>query len=119
MLQANCLKTRGGGVSKSGGTTGDENLGVYDFKDNKTTGTVTVTKVWDDDKTNEEREIPDIKISTAKPSKSALVYTVTFHGDKDAGLVFDDGSDVNEVVYNSSGQIVDGKFKIPNGTGVG
>ena len=53
-----------GGVSKSGDTTGDENLGVYDFKDNKTTGIVTVTKVWDDDKTNEEREIPDIKIST-------------------------------------------------------
>ena len=26
-------------------TGGDENLGVYDFKDNKTTGTVTVTKV--------------------------------------------------------------------------
>ena len=104
-----------GGVSKSGGTTGDENLGVYDFKDNKTTGTVTVTKVWDDDKTNEEREIPDIKISTAKPSKSALGYTVTFHGDKDAGLVFDDGSDVNEVVYNSSRQIVDGVFKVPRG----
>ena len=93
--------------------------GVYDFKDNKTTGTVTVTKVWDDDKTNDERAIPDIKISTAKPGKNPLGYTVTFHGNKDAGLVFDDGSDVNEVVYNSSGQIVDGKFKIPNGTGVG
>ena len=104
-----------GGVSKSGDTTEDENLGVYDFKDNKTTGTVTVTKVWDDDKTNEEREIPDIKISTAKPSKSTLGYTVTFHGDKDAGLVFDDGRDVNEVVYNSSGQIVDGMFKVPGG----
>ena len=93
-------------------TGGDENLEVYDFKDNKTTGTVTVTKVWDDDKTNEERAIPDIKISTEKPSKSTLGYTVTFHGDKDAGLVFDDGSDVNEVVYNSSGQIVDGVFKV-------
>ena len=56
-------------------TGGDENLGVYDFKDNKTTGTVTVTKVWDDDKTNEERYIPDIKISTAKPSKSPVRRT--------------------------------------------
>ena len=92
-------------------TCGDENLGVYDFKDNKTAGTVTVTKVWDDDKTNEEREIPDIKISTAKPSKSALGYMVTFHGDKNAGLVFNDGRDINEVVYNSSGQIVDGVFE--------
>ena len=97
----------------------DKNLGVYDFKDNKTTGTVTVTKVWDDDKTNEERVIPDIKISTEKPSKSTLGYTVTFHGDKDAGLVFDDGSDVNEVVYNSSGQIVDGVFKVPGGVAAG
>lgn len=114
MLLANCQKIRGG-VSKSGNTAGDENLGVYDFKDNKTTGTVTVTKVWDDDKTNEEREIPDIKISTEKPSKSALGYTVTFHGNKAAGLVFDDGSDVNEVVYNSSRQIVDGVFKVPRG----
>lgn len=93
----------------------DENLGVYDFKDNKTTGTVTVTKVWDDDKTNDERAIPDIKISTAKPSKNTLGYTVTFHGNKAAGLVFDNGSDVNEVVYNSSGQIVDGVFKVPGG----
>ena len=106
-----------GGVSKSGDATGDENLGVYDFKDNKMTGTVTVTEVWDDDKTNEERTIPDIKISTAKPGKNPLGYTITFHGDKDAGLVFDDGSDVNEVVYNSSGQIVEGVFKIPKGWG--
>lgn len=97
----------------------DENLGVYDFKDNKTTGTVTVTKVWDDDKTNDERAIPDIKISTAKPSKSALGYTVTFHGNKAAGLVFNDGRDINEVVYNSSGQIVDGVFKVPGGWAAG
>ena len=106
-----------GGGSKSGDAIGDENLGVYDFKDNKMTGTVTVTEVWDDDKTNEERTIPDIKISTAKPGKNPLGYTITFHGDKDAGLVFDDGSDVNEVVYNSSGQIVEGVFKIPKGWG--
>ena len=53
----------------------------------------------------------DIKLSTKKPNKSTLGYTVTFHGNKDAGLVFDDGNDVNDVVYNSSGQIVDGAFK--------
>lgn len=35
----------------------DDTGGVYDFKDNKTTGTVTVTKVWDDGLTNDEREI--------------------------------------------------------------
>ena len=92
---------------------------VYDFKDNKTTGTITVTKEWSDKRTNSERPEPEIKISTKKPSKSTLGYTVTFHGNKDAGLVFDDGSDVNEVVYNSSGQIVDGAFKMPGGFATG
>ena len=87
---------------------------VYDFKDNKTTGTVTVTKVWDDGLTNNEREIPDIKISTKKPSKSTLGYTVTFHGN---GLKFADGSETNEIVLNSSGQIVSGMFKVPGNTG--
>lgn len=124
MVVSDAAADVGAGVDAAGelsenalNTGGDENLGVYDFKDSKTTGTVTVTKVWDDDKTNEEREIPDIKISTAKPGKNPLGYTITFHGDKDAGLVFDDGSDVNEVVYNSSGQIVEGVFKIPKGWG--
>ena len=94
-------------------TGGDKNLGVYDFKDNKTTGTVTVTKVWDDDKTNEERAIPDIKISTEKPSKSTLGYTVTFHGN---GAYFADDTVENQVLYNSSGQIISGNYK--TGTGI-
>ena len=29
--------------------------GVYDFKDNKTSGVIIVTKIWDDNLTNEER----------------------------------------------------------------
>lgn len=93
-------------------TGGDENLGVYDFKDNKTTGTVTVTKVWDDDKTNDERAIPDIKISTEKPSKSTLGYTVTFHSN---GAYFADNTVENQVLYNSSGKIISGNYK----TGIG
>ena len=105
--------------SHVGVTAENEDLGVYDFKDNKTTGTITVTKEWSDKRTNSERPEPEIKISTKKPSKSTLGYTVTFHGNKDAGLVFDDGSDVNEVVYNSSGQIVDGAFKMPGGFAAG
>ena len=60
----------------------NEDLGVYDFKDNKTTGTVTVTEEWNDKLTNSERPEPEIKISTKKPNKSTLGYTVTFHGDK-------------------------------------
>ena len=90
--------------------------GIYDFKDNKTTGTVTITKKWDDGLTNAEREIPDMCLSTEKPSKSTKGYTVTFHGN---GLKFADGTDENMVVYNSSGQIVEGSYKEAVGTGIG
>ena len=90
--------------------------GIYDFKDNKTTGTITITKKWDDGLTNAEREIPDMYLSTEKPSKSTKGYTVTFHGN---GLKFADGTDENMVVYNSSGQIVEGSYKEAVGTGVG
>ena len=96
--------------------TGAENgEGIYGFKDNKTTGTITITKKWDDGLTNAEREIPDMYLSTAKPSKSTKGYTVTFHGN---GLKFADGTDENMVVYNSSGQIVEGSYKEAVGTGV-
>ena len=93
----------------------DDGSGIYDFKDNKTAGTVTITKKWDDGLTNAEREIPDMYLSTEKPSKSTKGYTVTFHGN---GLKFADGTDENMVVYNSSGQIVEGSYKEAVGTGV-
>ena len=97
------------------GKDGDADEGIYDFKDNKTTGTITITKKWDDGLTNAEREIPDMYLSTEKPSKSTKGYTVTFHGN---GLMFADGTDENTVVYNSSGQIVEGSYKEAVGTGV-
>ena len=93
----------------------DDGSGIYDFKDNKTAGTVTITKKWNDGLTNAEREIPDMCLSTEKPSKSTKGYTVTFHGN---GLKFADGTDENMVVYNSSGQIVEGSYKEAVGTGV-
>ena len=93
----------------------DISEGTYDFKDNKTTGTITITKKWDDGLTNAEREIPDMYLSTEKPSKSTKGYTITFHGN---GLKFADGTDENMVVYNSSGQIVEGSYKEAVGTGV-
>lgn len=77
---------------------------------------MTITKKWDDGLTNAEREIPDMSISTEKPSKSTKGYTVTFHGN---GMKFADGTDENMVVYNSSGQIVEGSYKEAVGTGVG
>ena len=101
--------------SVESGEDGNADEGIYDFKDNKTTGTVTITKKWDDGLTNAEREIPDMYLSTEKPSKSTKGYTVTFHGNE---LKFADGTDENMVVYNSSGQIVDGSYKEAVGTGV-
>ena len=101
------------GDAEAGAENGE---GIYDFKDNKTTGTVTITKKWDDGLTNAEREIPDMYLSTEKPSKSTKGYTITFHGN---GLKFADGADENMVVYNSSGQIVEGSYKEVTGTGVG
>ena len=100
-------------VATSGNS--DDGSGIYDFKDNKTTGTITITKKWDDGLTNAEREIPDMCLSTEKPSKSTKGYTITFHGN---GLKFADGTDENMVVYNSSGQIVEGSYKEAVGTGV-
>ena len=94
----------------------DDGSGIYDFKDNKTAGAVAITKKWDGGLTNAEREIPDMYLSTEKPSKSTKGYTVTFHGN---GLKFADGTDENMVVYNSSGQIVEGSYREAVGTGVG
>ena len=76
---------------------------------------MTITKKWDDGLTNAEREIPNMYLSTEKPSKSTKGYTITFHGN---GLKFADGTDENMVVYNSSGQIVEGSYKEAVGTGV-
>ena len=96
-----------------------EMSGVYDFKDNKTTGTVTVVEKWDDQSNNAERPVVDVSLSTTKPSKSPLGYMVTFHADAEKGLTFADGSTENEVVYNSSGQVVSGAYKgLTDGNGV-
>lgn len=86
---------------------------VYDFKDSKTSGVVTVTKLWDDSMSNDERSVLDISISTAKPGKNPLGYTITYHGN---GLTFADGSTENEVVVNKSGKIVSGQYKELSGS---
>ena len=85
--------------------------GVYQFPDTKTSGSITVVKKWDDQSNNAKRPTVDVSISTAKPSKNPLGYTITFHGDKDNGLVFADGKTTNDIVYNSSGQIVSGNYQ--------
>ena len=101
------------GASGEDGDT--ETSGVYEFKDNKTTGTVTVVEKWDDQSNNAERPVVDVSLSTAKPSKNPLGYTVTFHADAKKGLTFANGRESNEVVYNKSGQIVSGRYLAVNG----
>ena len=90
----------------------DENL-VYNFKDAKKEGTVTFTKKWKDRKLNDNRPIPDIEISTAKPRKDVRGYTVTFHSN---GLKFADGSTENDMIFNNSKDIVSGQYKMPKGS---
>ena len=85
---------------------------VYDFKDPKTSGVVSVTKNWDDSSSNDKRTVPDVSISTVDPSKLNRTYTITFHGN---GLKFADGSEENTVIYNGSGQIISGTYNIPIG----
>ena len=89
-------------------SSGDDSGKVYDFKDSRTSGVVTVTKSWDDSSSNDERAVPDISISTEKPNKNPLGYTITYHGN---GLTFADGSMENEVVVNKSGKIISGQYK--------
>lgn len=90
----------------------DEDL-VYNFKNSKKDGTITFTKKWKDNKSNNDRPVPDIEISTKKPSKNTKGYTVTFYGN---GLKFADGTDTNEMVFNSSKEVVSGQYKIPGST---
>lgn len=89
----------------------DDDL-IYNFKDAKKEGTITLTKKWKDRKDNDSRPVPDIEISTAKPRQNASGYTVTFNGN---GMAFSDGTQINKMVFNSSMEIVSGQYKIPTG----
>lgn len=74
---------------------------------------MTVTKTWEDSLSNNERPVPDVSISTSKPGKNPLGFTITYHGN---GLTFEDGSSENEIVVNSSGKIVSGQYKELSGS---
>ena len=91
----------------------DDSGNVYNFKDSKTSGVVIVTKTWEDSLSNEERPVPDVSISTSKPGKNPLGYTITYHAN---GLTFLDGSTENEIIVNSSGKIVSGQYKELSGS---
>lgn len=83
---------------------------IYNFRDAKKEGTITFVKRWKDGKKEEDRNIPNIEISTKKPRKNVSGYTVIFHGN---GMTFADGSTENEMLFNSSMNIIGGQYKVP------
>lgn len=92
------------------GTTEFNGAEVYDFKDTKTSGMVCLIKRWEDDKTNDERVIPDMTITTQRPSADPMGYTVTFDAN---GGTYGNGTTSNEVIYNQSNAIVAGTYMEP------
>ena len=87
---------------------------IYDFKNIPTGGVVKLTKIWKDSKTNEDRTIPDMTISTKKPSKDLRGYTITFDAN---GGTFAGGATTNEMVYSKDGTKVGGTYALPKQEG--
>ena len=87
---------------------------IYDFKNIPTGGVVKLTKIWKDSKTNEDRTIPDMIISTKKPSKDLSGYTITFDAN---GGIFASGATTNEMVYSKDRTIVEGTYALPKQEG--
>ena len=83
---------------------------IYDFKNIPTGGVVKLTKIWKDSKTNAQREIPDMTISTKKPLKDLRGYTITFDAN---GGTFAGGATTNEMVYSKAGDLVAGTYYKP------
>ena len=87
---------------------------IYDFKNIPTGGVVKLTKIWKDSKTNAQREIPNMTISTKKPSKDLKGYTITFDAN---GGTFAGGVTINEMVYSADGSLVSGTYALPKQEG--
>ena len=87
---------------------------IYDFKNIPTGGVVKLTKIWKDSKTNDQRAIPDMTISTKKPSKDIRGYTITFDAN---GGTFAGGATTNEMVYLKNGNLVEGTYALPKQEG--
>ena len=87
---------------------------IYDFKNIPTGGVVKLTKIWKDSKTNAQREIPNMTISTKKPSKDLRGYTITFDAN---GGTFAGGVTINEMVYSADGSLVSGTYALPKQEG--
>ena len=83
---------------------------IYDFKNIPTGGVVKLTKIWKDSKTNAQREIPNMTISTKKPSKDLRGYTITFDAN---GGTFASGETINEMVYSTNGSLMAGTYYKP------
>lgn len=83
---------------------------LYNFKDVRTTGTVCLTKVWKDKKTNKDRPVPDMSISTEIPSRDPRGYTITYDAN---GGSFAGGAKTNSLVYSTEGTQLAGTYGEP------
>ena len=95
-------------------TTEISGVELYDFKDVKTEGVVKLTKIWKDDKTNDERQSPVLTISTKKPSKNPNGFTITF--DANGGTFTSTSATsttANDMVYSTSGTLISGTYIKP------
>lgn len=89
-------------------STSENDNSVYNFVDQKTDGMVCVTKEWVD--LSDARDIPDITISTTRPSQNLNGHIITFDSN---GGVFSNNSTSNVVLYNTSGSPISGTYQEP------
>ncbi|MDO5811453.1 MAG: SpaA isopeptide-forming pilin-related protein [Bacillota bacterium] len=87
-----------------------ENIKLYEFKDVRTSGVVKLIKNWKDNKSNAERIVPNMTISTQLPSKDPRGYTLTFDAN---GGTFTNNIKTNGIVYSKDGVLLDGTYQLP------
>lgn len=83
---------------------------VYNFKNVKTTGLIKLTKIWKDNKSNTERNIPDMTVSTEMPSENPDGYTLTL--DANDGT-FKNQTKQNKLLYTKAGKLIGGTYEEP------
>ena len=83
---------------------------VYHFPNTKTAGLIKLTKIWKDNKSNTERVIPDMTVSTEMPSENPNGYTLTLDAN---GGTFKNQTKQNKLLYSKAGKLIDGNYEEP------
>lgn len=83
---------------------------VYHFPNTKTAGLIKLTKIWKDNKSNTDRVIPDMTVSTEMPSENPKGYTLTLDAN---GGTFKNQTKQNKLLYSKAGKLIDGNYEEP------